>query len=77
MAVDPQTSTGSALSPVSSPIENELPTYRAVSPLAITSMLLGLVASLTFVSHWFLVAGGLAVVTGAWRSGRSDACPMS
>jgi Domain of unknown function (DUF4190) len=45
-------------------IPNELPTYRAISTLAIFSVVCGVVASFTF-AHWFFyVAAVLAVVLG-------------
>jgi hypothetical protein len=51
-------------------IENEIPTYRAVSALALTSAVCGLLAGLSFVSPWWLIVAGFAVVLGAisaWR----------
>lgn len=61
MAIDPQT--GPELERVSA-IENEIPAYRAISPLAVVSLLLGLLTALSFADLGFLVAGVLAVVAG-------------
>jgi len=47
-----------------SPIENEIPTYRAISPMAVTSAFLGLVSALCFVAVYWVVAAILAVVSG-------------
>lgn len=46
-------------------IENEIPTYRAVSPLAVASALLGLGSLAAFIDPWFLVLAVLAVISGA------------
>jgi hypothetical protein len=47
-----------------SPIPNELPTYRAISTLAIFSLICGVVASFSF-AHWFFyISAALAVVLG-------------
>lgn len=51
-------------SSAASPIENELPTYRAISPLAVTSLLFGLASVFTFADHWFALFGAAAVVSG-------------
>jgi len=45
-------------------IENELPTYRAISTLAIVSLLLGLLSVFSFASLWFTIVGLAAVVLG-------------
>ena len=47
-----------------SAIDNEIPAYRAVSGLAITSLLLGSLTALTFIDQAFLLAGVAAVVCG-------------
>lgn len=49
----------------STSIENELGSYRAVSGLAVTSLLLGLLGALSFASRSFLPAAAAAVVVGA------------
>lgn len=46
-------------------IENEIPTYRAISPVAIVSAGLGLISGLAFTDPMWLVAAVLAVITGA------------
>lgn len=51
-------------------IENEIPTYRAISSLAITSLGLGLVSALSFTDLWWLITAGLAVVLGIWADFR-------
>ena len=48
------------------PIENELPTYRAISPMAVASLILGLLSALNFASWslaWLSVAV-MAILTG-------------
>jgi hypothetical protein len=47
-----------------SAIENEIPAYRAVSPGAVTALILGVLAILSFVSWYFLPIAVLAVVVG-------------
>ncbi len=49
---------------VVSAIENELPAYRAISPAAIVSLVLGLVSGLSFANQYFLIASIAAVVLG-------------
>jgi Domain of unknown function (DUF4190) len=50
--------------PKSSPIENELPTYRAISNHAVSSVICGVLASFSFASLMFLVFAALAIVLG-------------
>ncbi len=65
MASDPQApSRTEELSAQYSAIENEIPAYRAISPLAIASLLLGLLSFFTFVNVWLGIAGVLAIVAG-------------
>jgi hypothetical protein len=45
-------------------IENELPSYRAISGGAVASLLLGLASILSFADRWFVVAGVAAIVVG-------------
>jgi hypothetical protein len=53
----------SAAAPVSA-IENEIPTYRAISPQAVLSLVCGLLAVFSF-SHWiFLSCAAAAIVLG-------------
>jgi hypothetical protein len=47
-------------------IENEIPAYRAIEPVAVISLLCGLTAALCFADLRFLVAAGAALVLGAW-----------
>ena len=49
---------------VSSAIENEIPTYRAISRSAIFSLLFGVIASFSIASLYFLAFAVLAVITG-------------
>lgn len=63
MAIDPST--------VRRPIPGDLPpdenvvsTYRAITPLAIISLIFGLLSIFAFLSTWFAISGGLAVVSG-------------
>ena len=50
--------------PTSSAIENELPTYRAISNRAVFSVICGVLASFSFADLTFLVFAVLAVVLG-------------
>ncbi|MDB5351154.1 MAG: hypothetical protein JWN86_2401 [Planctomycetota bacterium] len=58
-------------------IENEIPAYRAISPLALTSAGLGVISALSFTDLNWLAAAALAVITGVWADRkirrRSDA----
>jgi len=64
VAIDPNVTRTDPESRVASPIENEIPAYRAISPLAITSLILGALAILSF-AHWFFLSfAALAVVLG-------------
>ncbi len=76
MAIDPHAPPGpeKAESYVS-PIENELPTYRAISPLAVGSLIFGLFGVLAFADLRFVVSAALAVLLGAlalWRIRRQS-----
>jgi hypothetical protein len=66
VAADPNASTLTEQQPV---IENELPAYRAILPMAVISLLLGLLSIFSFADTTFLAAAGLAVVTG-WLADR-------
>ncbi len=46
------------------PIENEIPTYRAISPLAVVAAVLGAASALSFTAYPWEAAAILAVVTG-------------
>lgn len=45
-------------------IENELPAYRAIAPMAIASLILGLAAIFAFVNIYFAAFGALAIAAG-------------
>lgn len=45
-------------------IENELPTYRAISAPAIASLVLGLASVFSFADRWFLLLGAAAIAAG-------------
>ncbi len=45
-------------------IDNEFAHYRAISPMAIVSMLLGGASVLAFVNLWFLLIAAAAILTG-------------
>lgn len=75
MATEPHVSTLATGSPEVSAIENELPAYRAISPLAVFSVLMGALAVMCFVDFWFLIAGALAVVAGAYAEHRIRKMP--
>ncbi|HEV3164710.1 MAG TPA: hypothetical protein VGZ22_11830 [Isosphaeraceae bacterium] len=69
MAIDSHTppttpAPGPAASVAVSAIENEFPTYRAISPMAIVSVLFGLLSILSFADGVFLVAALVAVLAG-------------
>ena len=53
------------ITPADSPIENEIPAYRAISPGAVFSLILGVISFFAYTSLWFLVVPILAVVIGA------------
>ena len=65
MANDPTAAPGTAPTWSSSAIENELPTYRAVSLWAVGSLVLGVISGVAFASLNFLVASVLAIAAGA------------
>ncbi len=45
-------------------IENEIPTYRAISPLAVGSLICGIAGLLAFVNLWFVCGSLVAIVVG-------------
>lgn len=47
-----------------SALENEIPSYRAISTAAIVSLVLGLISFLNIASLWFLIASAGAVLSG-------------
>lgn len=50
--------------PQASAIENELPTYRAISNRAVFSLICGVIASFSFADLTFLIFAALAVILG-------------
>jgi hypothetical protein len=46
------------------PDENVVSTYRAITPLAIASLIFGLATIFAFLSTWFALSGALAIVSG-------------
>ena len=64
MATDQKTSDILTEPAVASPIENELPTYRAVSTQAIFSLVCGILALFSVASSYFYLFAILAVVLG-------------
>lgn len=65
MATDPQTSASTAPTWSDSPIENELPTYRAISGWSIASVVLGITSIASFASLNFVIASVGAIAAGA------------
>lgn len=45
-------------------VDNEIPTYRAISTPAIASLGLGLLSFLSFANLWFLILAGAAILLG-------------
>lgn len=72
MAIDSQQPALAAATPA---IDNEVPAYRAVSPMAVTSLILGLLAILSFVDMTFLLAGAGAIVTGVLATRKIQRVP--
>ena len=70
MAIDSNSSTGSISDLESSVIENEIPTYRAVSAGAVTSLILGLASVFCFTSLWFLLVVAASIFFG-WNALRT------
>ncbi len=64
MATEPHAPPGPEKTRAGSPIENEIPNYRAVNPLAVGSVLLALLSMLSFADEKFLLASLLGVVAG-------------
>ena len=72
MAIDPNAPPAPA---TESPIENEIAAYRAISPLAVASLILGLLAGLSFADTTFLIAAALAVVVGGYAEWKINRMP--
>jgi hypothetical protein len=67
VAIDQNSSTlATASEPAESPIENELPTYRAISARAVLSVICGALAVCSFADPGFYVLSVLAVGLGLW-----------
>ena len=64
MATDHKTTGILSELPLDSPIENELPTYRAISPRAVLSLICGVLAIFSFANPFFYVFSLLAIVLG-------------
>jgi hypothetical protein len=65
VAIDPNSPSRPVAADLEPPIiDNELPAYRAVHPLAIVSLLFGAVAVLTYLSWYFAIFGAIAIVLG-------------
>ncbi len=64
MATDHKSSNVLSAPTESSPIENELPTYRAISARAVLSLLCGLLALFSIANSFFYIFAVLAVVLG-------------
>jgi hypothetical protein len=63
VAVDPNPPSAT---PVEAAIENEIPTYRAISSLAILSLILGLIALFSLIESFFIGVAVLAVAAGLY-----------
>jgi hypothetical protein len=64
VVLDPQPDVSLSTKGRVSPLENEIPSYRAISVQAILSMLLGILSILSIASLWFLIPAGAAVLIG-------------
>jgi prepilin signal peptidase PulO-like enzyme (type II secretory pathway) len=61
VAIDPNVTRTDPEVSIGSPIENEIPAYRAISPLAIASLMLGALSILSF-AHWFFLSFAVAAL---------------
>jgi hypothetical protein len=64
VATDHKTTDILSESPSDSPIENELPTYRAISSRAVLSLICGVLAIFSFANPFFYLFALLAIVLG-------------
>jgi hypothetical protein len=64
VAIDEKVSNKTADPADAAVIDNELPAYRAISPGAIVTLVLGIASVFCFTSLWFLVVVALAMVIG-------------
>lgn len=58
-----------------SPIENEIPAYRAISPPAVVSVILGLLSILCFTHWFFLTCAAAAIVLGIFANRQIQRMP--
>ena len=78
MAIDEKASSQTDDPADAAVIDNELPAYRAISPGAIVTLVLGIASVFCFTDFWFLlVVGRRASWSACSRSGRSAGCPTS
>lgn len=75
MALESQTSPAPSATDVQPVIENEIPAYRAISRLAVLSLVLGVLSVFCFADLTFLVAAVAAVVTGYLAERRIQRLP--
>ncbi len=77
MATEPNAPTLSTEpeAPVQAAIENEFATYRAISPSAVFSMILGLVSIFCYADLWFLTVAIGAIVVGLLARRRINRYP--
>ena len=75
MATDHKSSNSVSELPLGSAIENELPTYRAISPWAVLSLLCGVMSLFSFAHPVFYLFAILAIVLGLRPIGASSVIP--
>jgi hypothetical protein len=68
VAIEPHAPPASLPETPAPAIENEIPSYRAIHPLAVVSPILGALSLLSFIHLAFVVAGVAAILTGARAS---------
>ena len=74
MPIEQSTTASPAEAVPVSAIENEIPTYRAISPQAVFSLILGCLAILSF-AHWFFLRCAVAAVVLGVPRGPEDRPP--
>lgn len=75
MAIDPKTISPQADEDFHPANENELPAYRAVSRLAIASLVFGIASVFSFVAGYFALFGMIAIVFGLMAQRRIRSLP--
>lgn len=65
MVTEPHAPPDPSRTATASPIENEIPSYRAINPLAVLSIVLAVLSILSFANSWFLLASLFGVILGA------------